>query len=1209
MINVVEIDEPIKVGSGQQVRAKMKGTLPMTVVQVDGRSLDIALQDYKCVPDIHVNLFSLTKAMSTGWRISNTDKQIKLSKNGVEIVFDRYHRTADGFLCGIDMYPVSSGERALTASAVKQEESTNGQRTKKPVYWDINDLHKVFGHASENALRRSAKNYGWRITGTFHPCEFCAAANAKQTKVPHSTESRSEIPGERIFMDISSANECEDLQGNGYWLGIVDDATNMHWSRILKSKKELNWRLRIFIKELARLGAPVKYIRCDDAGENIKLKEECEIAVEPELRAVTFEITGRDTPQRNGKIERWFAVATARIRATFACAQIPKEWYKKLWGEVIPHITDIENALQSVSTTEPSHRMFYGTDVPRLDQLRTFGEIGYVKFVGQFKGKLQDRGLPMMYLGRARNHSADTYRMWNLATFQVVITRDVIWMHKTYGEWKKLGLPSTPDQLTLLSRDKQLANARPEDEVNKEMRTQRRMARSPQYAISITKKRAMKHYPQNQPTHNEVPEIQPTESTESTRSDKVTKELQRLNASFNPVAKLANYQIPRDEPLTTRLRSRAPTPHTMKPTPGGPTHTNVTTTSTSEGGDRGLAAEEPVSLPDQSVVLADPATDPIPRVPDTANLTIPAITLVDKFGGDIEAMYEWAEAGFAVIEADQTGGLGQAGLKQEKLDYDPTKVDPAKYKYLFEKPVKFNDAWNHPEPFQREQWRKGIQKELEKMKELKVWRKIKKSEMEPGRRCVKHKWVFEIKRSGIFRARLVACGYSQVPGVDFEQIYSPVANDISFRIVLIVLLKMSYDAIIFDVETAFLHGKLDVKIYMDCPDGLEHEEDECVLLDQTIYGLVQSARAYYSRIAGVLVNKMEFEPCPCDPCLFMRKRHGRVVIVLVYVDDNLCIGVKEDLLEVTKEVEKHGFKITVEQELTDYLSCEIRKNSRGDMAWLGQPHMIKKIENAFGEEVTRLPKYKTPGTPGYTIVKTENEDEMIEEEKQSRYRTGVGMLMYLIKHSRPDIANAVRELAKCLGKATKAAYREMTRCIKYVLDTKSKGLLMAPKKNQGSWEIEVFSDSDWAGDKNDRKSVTSTMIFVEGVIIFWRSRSQKVVSLSSSEAEFYACGEAVREVPFVAQIISFLGFDVKLPVQVRIDNVGAIFMSENVTSSSRTRHMDTRWHFVNNMQDEGLIKIDFVRSEENVSDIGTKNVTTEIHETHTKKLLGERGNF
>ena len=132
------------------------------------------------------------------------------------------------------------------------------------------------------------------------------------------------------------------------------------------------------------------------------------------------------------------------------------------------------------------------------------------------------------------------------------------------------------------------------------------------------------------------------------------------------------------------------------------------------------------------------------------------------------------------------------------------------------------------------------------------------------------------------------------------------------------------------------------------------------------------------------------------------------------------------------------------------------------------------------------------------------------------------------------------------------------------------------------------------------------MIFVNGVLISWRSKLQKVVSLSSAEAEFYACAEAVKEIPFIVQILQFIGIQVKTPVEVLVDNVGAIYMSQNQASSSRTRHMDTRYHFVNDMQANGFIKLRFVKSKKNVADIATKNVTGEIYESHVDTVTGER---
>ena len=205
------------------------------------------------------------------------------------------------------------------------------------------------------------------------------------------------------------------------------------------------------------------------------------------------------------------------------------------------------------------------------------------------------------------------------------------------------------------------------------------------------------------------------------------------------------------------------------------------------------------------------------------------------------------------------------------------------------------------------------------------------------------------------------------------------------------------------------------------------------------------------------------------------------------------------------------------------------------------------------------------------MVRPKSESEKIGAEQHSRYRTGVGQLLYLIKHSRPDICNGVRQLTKVLDGPTEAAYREMLRVIKHVLDTRLKGLKVSPVLEALIWKLVLFSDSDWAGDKDDRKSVTGYMLFLNGVLISWKSVSQKPVALSSSEAEFYACSDAVKEIPFIVQVLDFLGVDVEQPVRVRIDNVGAIFMAKN--TATRTRHMDTRYYFVKDLQKEKKISV------------------------------------
>ena len=212
---------------------------------------------------------------------------------------------------------------------------------------------------------------------------------------------------------------------------------------------------------------------------------------------------------------------------------------------------------------------------------------------------------------------------------------------------------------------------------------------------------------------------------------------------------------------------------------------------------------------------------------------------------------------------------------------------------------------------------------------------------------------------------------------------------------------------------------------------------------------------------------------------------------------------------------------------------------------------------------------------------------------------------YLIKHSRPDIANATCELSKVLDGATKAANREFHRVIKYVLDTKSMGLkikLTLFKKNE-PWDLVCFSDSDYASDPDTRRSVGGFVLYVRGVPLSWRSKSQRTVTLSSSEAEWIAASEAVKEVMFVYQLIKGVGIKVSLPIVVRVDNVGAIFMSKNITTTGRTKHVDVRFKYVNEYVEEGIVKIVFVRSNENDSDIFTKKLGTDLHGKHSRKMV------
>ena len=205
--------------------------------------------------------------------------------------------------------------------------------------------------------------------------------------------------------------------------------------------------------------------------------------------------------------------------------------------------------------------------------------------------------------------------------------------------------------------------------------------------------------------------------------------------------------------------------------------------------------------------------------------------------------------------------------------------------------------------------------------------------MPENKKCVRYKWVFAIKRGGTFRARLVACGYSQVPGIDFTENFAPVITDVGYRILLVKHIVEGLSCYLIDVETAFLHGDLEELIYMECPEGLEHENDEVLLLKKSLYGLVQAAGQFHKKWTEILIN-IGFEVNLADLCLFAKENK---LFIGTYVDDNYVIGKEEDIVEFIEDVKGQGLKLTVEKGLNDYLSCNIVFDGKRKKLGLGNP--------------------------------------------------------------------------------------------------------------------------------------------------------------------------------------------------------------------------------------------------------------------------------
>ena len=168
-------------------------------------------------------------------------------------------------------------------------------------------------------------------------------------------------------------------------------------------------------------------------------------------------------------------------------------------------------------------------------------------------------------------------------------------------------------------------------------------------------------------------------------------------------------------------------------------------------------------------------------------------------------------------------------------------------------PKTFQEAWHYPIEKERDNWRAAIRKEIRSMIERGVWRKTDRKKIPSNRILIGSKWVFKIKRDGIYRARLVVLGYSQIPGVDYTDNFAPVAHDVSFRIALARMMVEKLDSLVMDVETAFLYGDIEEEIFIKSPVGMEEIDpgsspEDCYQLKKGIYGLCQAARQFWRKL-------------------------------------------------------------------------------------------------------------------------------------------------------------------------------------------------------------------------------------------------------------------------------------------------------------------------------------------------------------------------
>ncbi|KAG7572467.1 Ribonuclease H-like superfamily [Arabidopsis suecica] len=502
----------------------------------------------------------------------------------------------------------------------------------------------------------------------------------------------------------------------------------------------------------------------------------------------------------------------------------------------------------------------------------------------------------------------------------------------------------------------------------------------------------------------------------------------------------------------------------------------------------------------------------------------------------------------------------------------------------------------YEEAIEHQVWRDAIAAERQAMEHNHTW---EEGELPKGKKAVTSKWVFTIKYKSNgdierYKARLVARGFTQTYGEDYRDTFAPVAKLHTVRVVLSLATNLEWELWQMDVKNAFLQGELEEEVYMKPPPGLEDHNapGKVFKLKKAIYGLKQSPRAWYHKLSTTLLDR-GFKKSEADNTLFTLPSKEGIVVILVYVDDIIISGNDKVGIQETKAFLKSVFDIKDLGELKYFLGIEVCRSKEG--LFLSQRKYTLDLLSQVGKLGAK--PAKTPLEDDYKANrKGELDNKPFEDVTQ--YRRLVGKLIYLTI-TRPHICFAVNVVSQHMQAPTLHHWNMVTRILKYLKGAPGQGIWMGCNKNT---ELVGYCDADYAGDTKDRRSTTGYCTFIGGNLVTWRSKKQKVVSLSSAEAEYRAMRKLTTELMWLKALLKDFGIDTPKPITMHCDNQAAIHIASNSVFHERTKHIEVDCHKVREQVQLGVILPCYTESEEQLADIFTKGASTKVCEYIHHKL-------
>jgi hypothetical protein len=327
-----------------------------------------------------------------------------------------------------------------------------------------------------------------------------------------------------------------------------------------------------------------------------------------------------------------------------------------------------------------------------------------------------------------------------------------------------------------------------------------------------------------------------------------------------------------------------------------------------------------------------------------------------------------------------------------------------------------------------------------------------------------------------------------------------------------------------------------------------------------------------------------------------------MVLIVSWIDDNLIIRSKK-AVEKTKKDIMERFDCKDCRDIEKYVGCKIVRAK--NLLKFTQPVLMQSYNDKF-----ELPKksYRMPALAGLVLVAGRKE-EGLSPAMQKKYCSGTGKAMHAMQYSKPETYNAVQDLSCHMHKATQDHFKAMLHILEYSLDTVEQGLVLKPSRKWDGSQSHKFVisrrlDSDYAKEPKDRRSISGHMVYLEGVPPMFKSSTERTVSFSPTKAETYAGATCVQNMLYMKNILDSLGLKVKLPMVLEMDIQGAVYLANNWSIGSRTRHTGVQSVFLRELEEAGVLVIKWIAGAINEADIFTKNLDGPTYQRYTRVFTG-----